>query len=663
MPYDDAVSSLVDLDELATRENEQTEWKENVADVEDVVATLSAFANDLQNLGGGWVVCGAKEEKDEHGFPRLRRVGLPANRLKEVEGRVLNLCRTNVSPPVAPLVEELATDDPSRRILVFLQPATGSAHTFRRRNDGAKHYVRISRETIEARNGTLKDLLVRKGALEPWDRRPCSGATDADLDLIVLREALQRMGVFSAGQGLRPFLSPGHPLSPFVPPLVTVEPLTGVLRPRNFAVLLFGRYPQRFIPGAVALFSIYPGSDRSDPLAERHELGGNLVEQALKLQELLDVQSYTAFDKTDSTAPNAIKYPRRALYEALGNALAHRDYELVDPTRLTVFADRVEIASPGPLPTGVDLAALRVGTAPPRWRNQTLAWFFARLQFAQAEGQGVPTILRSMREEGNPPPVFDSDQTRVLLTLPAHPRHTILRELRSADQALVRGDLERARAQVEDVLDRDPLNFRAVQLFAEVHQARRDPATVAAWARTHLDSLDGLPSEVLLALGEAVGTDRAAERDRALAIELLERAAIGRLEGQALRRIVLALRRANDDEGAFTLVERQLLTHPEWANSPLPLQLRGDTLIGMARRCRQTAMRAEISPATRSRAWREFGSYLDRAEHDLRAALALSVDPRLGEQIATSLGLIDELRRDRQPPEAASDDAGAGGTE
>jgi ATP-dependent DNA helicase RecG len=69
-----------------------------------------------------------------------------------------------VSPPITPLVEQVATEDPQRRILVFVQPATGSAHTFRRRNNGAKHYVRVSHSTIEARNGALRDLLGRIAA-------------------------------------------------------------------------------------------------------------------------------------------------------------------------------------------------------------------------------------------------------------------------------------------------------------------------------------------------------------------------------------------------------------------------------------------------------------------------------------------------------------------
>jgi ATP-dependent DNA helicase RecG len=420
----------IDLEQLARRESEQIEWKENVADIDDVVATLAAFANDLQNLGGGYVICGAREDKDEHGFPRLVRTGLTAQRLKELEGIVLQRCRERVSPPITPLLEELPGEAPARRLLVFIQPATGQAHTFRRNNEDGQYPVRISRSTIDARNGVLRELLVRKGPLEPWDRRPCSAATENDLDLLALRDTLQRMGVYSSERGLEPYLSAETSLSPFVPPLFARDPLTNVLRPRNFAVLLFGREPQRFIPGSVAFFSIYPGTDRSSQHAERHELAGPLIEQARRLQQLLEAQASTLFDKTDLKTPNTSKYPKAALYEAMGNALAHRDYELVDPTRFTVFSDRIEFLSPGPLPHGVTLDALRSGQAAPRWRNQALAWFFSRLQLAQAEGQGVSTILRIMREQGCPPPSFEADEARVTCVLRAHPlgllaqRHT-----------------------------------------------------------------------------------------------------------------------------------------------------------------------------------------------------------------------------------------------
>ncbi len=411
----------VDLSELARRESEQTEWKENVADIDDVVATLAAFANDLPNLGGGHVVCGAREAKDAAGFPRLLELGLSAARFREVEGVVLQSCRDRVSPPIAPLCDELPVAG-GQRVLVFTQPATGTAHTFRKRNDGAKHYVRLGRSTIEARNGLLRDLLVRKGAMAPWDRRPCNGATVDDLDLLSLRDALSRMGVFTVDRGVEPYLADGVQISPFVPPLCVAEPLTGVLRPRNYAILLFGRAPQLFVPGAFAIFSKYPGKDRSDPAARRFEIPGTILDQAKRLQELLDAEAVTLFDKTNLKAPNAEKYPRRALQEAMINALAHRDYEMVDPTRLTAYGDRIEMVSPGSLPYGVSLEDLRTKSVTPHWRNQSLAWFLSRLQLAQAEGQGIVTIRNTMKAVGCPPPRFDASEVSVSCILRAHPR-------------------------------------------------------------------------------------------------------------------------------------------------------------------------------------------------------------------------------------------------
>ena len=417
-----AVTYEVDLEELSRRESEQTEWKENVADNDDVVATLAAFANDLQNLGGGYVVCGAKEANAGDDFPTLVRTGLSSSRLREVEGTVLNRCRDRVSPAITPLVSELPSDDPDRRILVFIQPAPSQAHSCRKGNEGAKHFVRVGRSTIEARNGLLRDLLVRKGAVEPWDRRPCNAATVSDLDLLALRDALQRMGVYAVDRGVEPYLVEGVQLSPFVPSLSIAEPLTGVLRPRNYAVLLFGREPQRFVPGAFSIYSTYPGRDRSDPVAHRFEIAGTLIDQARRLQELLDAEAVTLFDKTNPRTPNAEKYPRRALQEGMVNALAHRDYSLPDPARFTSFADRVEIVSPGSLPYGVSLDDLRKRVVTPRWRNQSLAWFLSRLQLAQAEGQGIPTIRRTMKAVGCPPPRFNATEVSVSCVLPAHPR-------------------------------------------------------------------------------------------------------------------------------------------------------------------------------------------------------------------------------------------------
>jgi ATP-dependent DNA helicase RecG len=187
-------------------------------------------------------------------------------------------------------------------------------------------------------------------------------------------------------------------------------------------VLLFGTAPQRFIPGGFTIYSAYPGTDRTDPFAQRVEISGTLIDQARRLQQLLDAEVVTLFDKTNLKTPNAEKYPRRALHEAMVNALAHRDYELVDPTRITSYRDRIEFISPGSLPVGITLEELRTRNVAPRWRNQALAWFLVRLQLAQAEGQGIETIRSTMKAAGCPPPIFDASEVSVTCVLRAHPR-------------------------------------------------------------------------------------------------------------------------------------------------------------------------------------------------------------------------------------------------
>jgi hypothetical protein len=143
----------IDLKELARRESEQVEWKENGDDIkiaEGIVSTISAFANDIANVGGGYVVCGAKEIKDEHGFPKIQYTGLSANKLKEVELKVTKYCQNYVDPAIAPRIVEIENpENNSTRILVFVVLRTRHAHVYR---DGetSKYYVRIGRETKEA---------------------------------------------------------------------------------------------------------------------------------------------------------------------------------------------------------------------------------------------------------------------------------------------------------------------------------------------------------------------------------------------------------------------------------------------------------------------------------------------------------------------------------
>ena len=237
---------------------------------------------------------------------------------------------------------------------MFIVPATVHAHNFRADGkDAATYYIRIGRETREAQGGLLRELLVRKQEIEPWDRRINNKAGIEEIDLLVLRDYLQQMRLWDSNKPLEDYLSDTESLASFIPPLTGKQTMSGAIRPRNFALLMFGKQPARMFPGARAIFSIYRGKDRGEPTAEKYEIEGSVAQQAKRLIELLNAESYIAFDKTQPD-PNQVKYPVRALQEAIVNAIVHRDYESDQPTRVTVFSDRIEINSPGTLPRAVE---------------------------------------------------------------------------------------------------------------------------------------------------------------------------------------------------------------------------------------------------------------------------------------------------------------------
>ena len=421
---------MIDLSALAKYESESVEWKEHGDDpnvTQSIAKTIAAFANDIANTGGGYVVCGAKEGKDEYGFPKVVFKGLSADRFAEIENTVLTWCRDRISPSIAPRVVPLENPEaPGTRILVFLVHASHDAHTLRDKEKNC-YYVRVGRNTVEARNGILRELLEKKMRTTPFDQLINQEATLEDIDIVLLRDQLSEMGLLLPNKPLEDYFSDKEKIAEFVIPLFGKLPLESQIRPRNFSLLMFGKKKtlSRLFTESYTILSIYPGMDRSEPIAERYELTGQIVVQAAKAIDLLNLQCSTIYDKV-SDKPNQRKYPERAVKEAVVNAIVHRDYEIPEPNRITIFSDRIEIKSVGALHWAVNREKFMLGKASAKWRNQTFAYLFNKLHLSQSEGQGIPTIFRSMKEEGCPEPQFEIDEDSVTCTLPAHPRHALL---------------------------------------------------------------------------------------------------------------------------------------------------------------------------------------------------------------------------------------------
>jgi len=471
----------VDLTELATRESAIVEWKENVARISDVIETIVAYANDFLNLGGGYIVCGAQETKDDFGFQSVRYVGLTAERLKVVKETIINNCTNaiRVNPPINPKVDEIEVpNDPSRRILLFTIDATPYAHTYKsEKGDVPKYFIKTDFNTKEASNGFIRELLRRKGQLEPWDKRINQRSTIQDIDELVLRQYLQSMKLWSNNKSITDYLSDKEKIEEFIPPLLGRNGIDKPIHPKNFTLMVFGKSPIDFCAGAYSIFTIFEGIDKGKQQAETQWITGTVVEQAKKLIELLNIESSVAIDKNLENA-NQTKYPKIALKEAVVNAIVHRDYEIDQPTRVEVFADRVEIYSPGGLPFNLDKEKFMEGKAKASWRNQAFGRIFHKLNLAQHQGSGIEKIITSMRDEGCPNPLFEVDEASVTCILPAHPRHRIMRQISEAESDIVIQDHTSAYKKLDSVLKIDIYNYRALELFCEVNNILGTPGNV-----------------------------------------------------------------------------------------------------------------------------------------------------------------------------------------
>lgn len=639
----------IDLTELSKRESERVEWKENVADIEDVIKTAVAFANDYSNLGGGYIVCGAKETKDEHGFQKLIQIGLTSDRLKEVEGKVLSDLREKTFPSIVTLTEEIPVTE-GKRILVFIIPATSDAHNYRASGkDTSTYYVRIGRETREARNGILRELLVKKNQIEHWDKRINSKATTDDIDLLSLREYLKEMSLWDNNKAIEDYLSATESLSSFVPPLAGKESLSNILKPRNFSLLLFSKDPLKYFSGAYTVVSIYKGLDRSEPTAERHQLTGSIVGQARKAIQILNTETYTAFNKKDNL-PNQLKYPIRALQEAVINSLVHRDYEIDEPTRITVFSDRIEIHSPGSLPRAIDKDKFVIGKANPFWRNQALAYFFNKLQLAQAEGQGIPTIIRTMKEEGCPDPKFEIDTESVTCILPAHPRHTLIKSLDEIANDIIINKHEDAHKRIEDILKLDSYNFRAIDLLCEICNIQKKPEILLNFLTSSRILLEKINPSTLINIAETISTIKDNPKVSEFASLISKYATGASLEEKEIERAVIALNKLRKSEEVIDYVKRIFIEKPSLASNIKLLENKARATMDMAKICIDTGKNYQTSSLMKAKAWERARVYLDDAERDLMNALNNADGEVEKDYIRRDLDFLERMKRIAQRP-------------
>ena len=120
------------------------------------------------------------------------------------------------------------------------------------------------------------------------------------------------------------------------------------------------------------------------------------------------------------------KIPEAAFREAIANALIHRVWDMESQIRVLMFDDRIEIVSPGGLPSGITEEEYLSGKISVL-RNRNLANVFYRLGFVEIFGTGI-TRIKQLYEDGLKKPDFEVSENTIKIVLPVFEKNLNLTE-------------------------------------------------------------------------------------------------------------------------------------------------------------------------------------------------------------------------------------------
>ena len=120
------------------------------------------------------------------------------------------------------------------------------------------------------------------------------------------------------------------------------------------------------------------------------------------------------------------KIPEAAFREAIANALIHRVWDVDSQIRVSMFDDRIEIVSPGGLPSGITEEEYLSGKLSVL-RNRNLANVFYRLGFVEIFGTGI-TRIKQLYVDGLIKPDFEVSENAIKIMLPVFEKNADLTE-------------------------------------------------------------------------------------------------------------------------------------------------------------------------------------------------------------------------------------------
>ncbi|MCC8373659.1 ATP-dependent DNA helicase RecG [Photorhabdus sp. HUG-39] len=341
--------------------------KADVNNASSLGAEMVAFSNGT----GGLILIGVNNGDGS-------RSGLTREDIGRINQVIANAATNNVRPPINPVTENIQLPD-GLVIAVHIEQGISKPYM------DTQGYVWVKNGSDKRRVTAREELqrMFQEAALIHADETPVSGTSVADIDQ-------EFFDSFFEGEYGERVEEQGVSRSQLLENMNLAK--NGQLN--ICGTLLFASRPQIRLPVFIVKAVAFPGVDIEDEhYIDSQDINGKLSDVFQKvlgfvLANIRHIQNKQSFNSLGEP-----EIPRIVLEELISNALIHRDYFVSAPVKVLVFADRIEIISPGHLPNNLTIENIKMGNS--NIRNPILASFASKVLPYRGLGSGIKRAIKA----------------------------------------------------------------------------------------------------------------------------------------------------------------------------------------------------------------------------------------------------------------------------
>lgn len=361
---------------LENGENSTVEFKDPPVSPQSLAEEICAFAN----VTGGDIYIGVTDQGDV--------MGIDANRTRNLEETVMNICRNNIIPPLIPLFETVRLDE---KVIARIRVIEGMGKPYQ--TVSGKYLVRVG---TTKRNASREELLrlFQNARVYHIDGNPVAGTTKENLNFDKIAAYfmdLHDLDIRSMGK---------EELDSLLINASITAPIHSKQCTTLAGLLFFGSTTriqtdlETHLPHAGIQFVAYESEDMASIIDrfDCYETSPESIDTVIHKIRL----NWKTPSVIKGLKRKEIGFPEGIFRELVVNAVVHRDYSIRGKTQIKMCKGKITLTNPGRLINTVTVDKMRAGISISR--NPLILKFMQNYRYADQPGRGIPMVIRKIRQ-------------------------------------------------------------------------------------------------------------------------------------------------------------------------------------------------------------------------------------------------------------------------